>query len=124
MIENGRYRNIKRNMRLCQFCNMNMTKNEFHFLLVCTAFRTLRTACFSACYCRRPTITRFRELMTDSRNHTIQNLAKYVYLTLEHRKSSFCCNLLSEKALLNIDSLSINLHCVIVYVHLLPAFIS
>ena len=48
MIEERRYRNTERNMRLCQFCNMNLTENEFHFLLVCPAFRTLRAACLPA----------------------------------------------------------------------------
>ena len=59
IIEEGRYRNIERNIRLCQFCDMNLTENEFHFLLVCPAFRTLRAACLPAYYCRWPTITKF-----------------------------------------------------------------
>ena len=87
LIEDGRYRNIEGNMRLCQFCNMNLMENEFHFLLICPAFRTLRAACLPAYYCSWPTITKFIQLMTDSLSRNIQSLAKYVYLAFEHRKS-------------------------------------
>ena len=39
MIEEGWYRNIERMQRLCQYCNMNIIEDEFHFLLVCPAYR-------------------------------------------------------------------------------------
>ena len=41
-IEDGRYRNIERNNRLCQYCQMNVIEDEFHFLLVCPAYRQIR----------------------------------------------------------------------------------
>ena len=41
MIKEGRYRNIERNNRLCQYCQMNVIEDEFHFLLVCPAYRHL-----------------------------------------------------------------------------------
>ena len=42
MLEEGRFHNIERHIRLCQFCNMNMVEDEFHFVLVCPAFRDLQ----------------------------------------------------------------------------------
>ena len=38
MIEQGRFNNV----RICQFCNMNCIKDEYHFLLVCPVYRDLR----------------------------------------------------------------------------------
>ena len=45
MIEEGRYRNIDRNQRVCTKCNMNVIENEFHFVLVCPIYRQLRNEC-------------------------------------------------------------------------------
>ena len=42
MVEEGRFRNTEKRMRLCQFYNMNIVEDEFHFVLVCPAFRDLR----------------------------------------------------------------------------------
>ena len=44
MIEEGRYRNIARMHLLCQYCNMNILEDEFHFLLVCPAYKDIRTS--------------------------------------------------------------------------------
>ena len=72
MVQEGRFRNIERRMRLCQFCNMNMVKDEFHFVLVCPAFRDLRKDILPKYYCTRPTTTKF---------------VKFVYLAFKHRKA-------------------------------------
>lgn len=87
MIEEGRYRSIDRDLRLCQFCNMNSVETEYHFLLVCPAYREIRYSCLPAYYCRWPSLTKFLQLMTNSRNSLLQKLAKYVYLATKHRKS-------------------------------------
>ena len=42
MLEEGRFHNIERHIRLGQFCNMNMVEDEFHFVFVCPAFRDLQ----------------------------------------------------------------------------------
>ena len=52
MIEEGRYRNIERNNRLCQYCQMNVIESEFHFLLVCPAYRHIRISVLPKYYCR------------------------------------------------------------------------
>jgi hypothetical protein len=41
-IEEGRYRNIPRNERVCTRCNMGVIENEYHFLLICPLYRDLR----------------------------------------------------------------------------------
>lgn len=34
-VETGRYQSFDRHFRLCQCCNMNITEDEYHFVLVC-----------------------------------------------------------------------------------------
>jgi len=41
-IEEGRYHNIARELRLCKYCTMNMIENEYPFLLVCPFYQNLR----------------------------------------------------------------------------------
>ena len=41
-IEKGRYKNIKREERICQHCNINEIDDEKHFFFNCTKNKTLR----------------------------------------------------------------------------------
>ena len=41
-IETGRYDNIPRNERICNFCNCNKIEDETHFLLDCPAYSQVR----------------------------------------------------------------------------------
>ena len=61
MIEEGRCRNIERNNRLCQYCQMNVIEDTFHFLLamVCPAYRHIRILVLPKYYCRWPTKQKF-----------------------------------------------------------------
>ena len=46
-IETGRYDNIPRNERICNFCNCNKIEDETHFLLDCPAYSQVRGIFFS-----------------------------------------------------------------------------
>ena len=59
MVEKGRFRNIERRMSYCQFCNMIKVEDEFHFVLVCPAFRDLQKDILPRYYCTWPTTTKF-----------------------------------------------------------------
>jgi hypothetical protein len=41
-IEKGRHRNISREDRKCLMCSRNDLKDEYHFVLVCDAYKSLR----------------------------------------------------------------------------------
>jgi hypothetical protein len=45
LIETGRYQHIKKNLRFFHFCPRNI-EDEFHFLLECQVYRTLRNELF------------------------------------------------------------------------------
>jgi len=55
-IEKGRHHNIQRNVRLCKNCSTHILKNEFHFMLVCTKHRWLRTKYLKPYYLHWPSI--------------------------------------------------------------------
>ena len=63
MIEEGKYRNIDRNLRLCQFCNLNVVEDEFHFLLICHAYRDLRIVTLPRYFCSWPTKQKIVKLL-------------------------------------------------------------
>ena len=86
MIEEGRYGNIDRNLRICQFVIWTV-ETEYHFLLVCPAHLEIPNSCLLTFYCRWPTIHKFVQLMTNYQNGLVHRLAKYVYLAFEHRNS-------------------------------------
>ena len=45
-IEKGRHENIAKENRLCKYCNMKVIESEYHFLLVCPAYTTIRKTIF------------------------------------------------------------------------------
>ena len=53
-IETGRYNNVPRNERLCQCCNMKAIENEYHFVMICPAYRHLRLRFLPKYYCSWP----------------------------------------------------------------------
>lgn len=62
-IEEGRYRNIERNERLCTKCNMKQIETEYHFLLVFPYYNDLRKTCLSRYYCTWSNINKFISVM-------------------------------------------------------------
>ena len=50
-IELGRYNNTPRESRLFLCCNMNVVENEYHFVLVCPAYRSVHTHFLPTYYC-------------------------------------------------------------------------
>jgi hypothetical protein len=53
-IETGRYQNIIKENRTCLSCNMNVLEDEYHFVLVCPAYRSFRSLYLPRYYCSWP----------------------------------------------------------------------
>ena len=49
-IETGRYHHIDRNFRICSLCNMNILEDEYHFVLMCPFYSTIRDKCIKPYY--------------------------------------------------------------------------
>ena len=85
-IERGRYENIPRTERKCKVCNMNSIESEYHFLLVCPAYKELRRNFFSSYYNHWPSITKFENLMSSESRKIIIKLSSYLYQAEKLRK--------------------------------------
>ena len=84
-IERGRYRNIPKTDRLCQFCSMNTIENEYHFLLICPLYTDLRRNYLKPYYCHWPTLNKFDKLMASKNKNEILNLSKFIYFAAKLR---------------------------------------
>ena len=72
-IETGRYHQIDRNYRICSLCNMNILEDEYHFVLVCPFYSTIRDK-----YINTPSTFKLTQLMyIDISKHLIK-LCKYL----------------------------------------------
>lgn len=87
-IEEGRYRNIERQERLCTKCNMQIIEDEYHFALVCPFYRDLRLQYLTKYYCAWPTIQKFRNLLSSKQSGVLIKLAKFIYLANEKRENN------------------------------------
>jgi hypothetical protein len=62
-IETGRWHNIDRDNRMCNFCNQCIG-DEYHFLLCCPSLQNLRNLYLPPYYCKYPSIDKFVSLMS------------------------------------------------------------
>ena len=86
-IETGRYDNTARTERLCKTCNTNQVEDEYHFLLLCPAYRELRRKYFKPYFCHWPTINKFEALMSATTKKAISKLAHFIYFASKLRIS-------------------------------------
>jgi hypothetical protein len=81
-IETGRHgRNrIERTQRTCLICGTSDIEDEYHFILKCNAYQTLRLQYIKPYFYRRPSMYKFTQLLNSKNNVTLKNLSKYIYL--------------------------------------------
>ena len=87
MIEEGRHRNVEKYYRLCQICNINVIEDEYHFLLVCPAYRDIRVNTLPKYFCSWPSKQKFVKLLTETQAATLKKIGKFLYLANEKRKT-------------------------------------
>ena len=85
MIEKGRYYGIERDQRFCPICK-SVLEDEFHFVLICPLYKTLRENYIAEKYYKPATFQHFKILLA-SRNETVlRNLATYLHHSFKLRK--------------------------------------
>jgi hypothetical protein len=77
-IELGRYNNTPRESRLFLCCNMNVVENEYHFVLVCLAYRSVHTHCLPTYYCCWPNIYKLEHLLKAANKNLTIELYNYL----------------------------------------------
>ncbi len=79
LIEKGRYNNTNREEGICRYCDKNVIEDEYHFLLVCPAYDTLRKQYIKDFYFVHPSTDKFSLLLNCSNEITIQNVAQFIH---------------------------------------------
>ena len=87
MIEQGRFINVERSNRICQFCNMNCIEDEYHFLLICPVYRDLRQKYFKKYYYTWASINKFKLLLTSKSETIIKQLGHYLIQAFQRRSN-------------------------------------
>ena len=87
MIEAGRWQNIDRENRLCILCDDKDIEDEFHFVLICNFFTTLRTKYLPLWVYVNPTQQKLYSLLNTSDSTILAGLAAFVYHALNLRNS-------------------------------------
>lgn len=90
MIESGRKDGIEFENRICKMCSQNVVEDEYHFLLECPLYNSLRNK-YLLQYNNRNQHT-FHKLLTTSSVRVINNLALYVHLAFKVRSSHLVVN--------------------------------
>ena len=78
-IEQGRYTQENRRNRICSHCNLNDIEDEFHFILVCPYFNTLRKQFIKKYYYNNPSVFKLIQLLSVNNLKELCNLGKYLY---------------------------------------------
>ena len=69
---------IDRRQRYCIFCNNNEIEDEYHFILECNMYLTIRRKYISRYYYVRPNMYKFCQLLKSTSKRTLFYLAKYI----------------------------------------------
>ena len=92
-VETGRYRNIPREERLCQFCDGQEVEDEIHILLKCTKYSELRDS-FYKTHVHSEDITVLEDIdilkhiLANDNVVVIQAAAKYIHNVMMKRSSA------------------------------------
>ena len=84
-IESGRITGVDRKDRICKLCPQNLIENEYHFLLCCSKYRTLRNKYIPNS--AWPSIEKFNHLLRSTNKKSIINTAKFLSEALLLRKN-------------------------------------
>ena len=83
-IEAGRYTGKSRNNRICKCCNANVIESEFHFLLICPMYRSIRLAHLGNV--NWPTVDKFVRFMKTEKHAKLKNIAIYLKKSFKVRE--------------------------------------
>ena len=91
-VEVGRYHGVNRLDRKCTLCTLNITEDEFHFVLQCESYRDLRRQFIKPYYYRRPSSFKLVQLLSTENVKDLRNLCKFLFNALNHRTELLLVN--------------------------------
>ena len=87
-VEEGRYRNIETQQRLCLHCQMSAIEDEYHFLLTCPFYREILIKYIPKYYHTWPNINKFKSLLTTEKTVLLKKIANFLYLAKQKREDA------------------------------------
>ena len=75
-IERGRHIDVPRGNRICRLCSMGMVESEFHLLLVCPLYTSLRREFLTST--SGPSVAKFINIMSSNSNRFLMKFAKFI----------------------------------------------
>ena len=82
--EVGRYSNEPRENRLCKCCTQNVVESEYHFLLCCPLYRSIRQKLIGSC--SWPNENKFIQIMSSKTITNLIKLSRYIRESTNLRK--------------------------------------
>ena len=67
----------------CTLCNLKVTGDEYHYILICPYFRLNRELYIKPYYYRRPSMMQFEQLFSSKNKRTLSKLAKFITLIMK-----------------------------------------
>ena len=77
MIEEGRQKGIPREPRICKSCDLGCVEDEYHFVIICPAYKNLRKMFIPNKFFKFTSILIFKNLMASRDPETNKGLAQY-----------------------------------------------
>ena len=71
--------------RKCKICNFGDIEDEYHLVLKCPVYSSIRRRCIPRPYWYRPNMVKFQNFFGKKSAHVIKALAKYTYLAFRRR---------------------------------------
>ncbi len=71
---------------ICNLCDSQLVGDEYHYMLICTAFQNERMLYIKKYYYSQPCILKFVQLMTKTGTKHLKHLAKFVSAVSKHFK--------------------------------------
>ena len=84
------YDKIDYELCFCDFCDVPLIENEYHFLLECRAYRDIRQRLIPSFYWNPPSIQKFKQLLTRTDLRWLNNFGKYIQEAMEERQKRLC----------------------------------
>ena len=73
-VETGRHRQIPRQDRTCILCNIDDVEDEYHFILICPFYNTIRNTHIPRYFRTRPSMFKFVQLFNETSNQVLVKL--------------------------------------------------
>ena len=87
MIEEGRQKGIPRELRMCKSCDLGCVEDEYHFVIICPAYKNLRKKFIPNKFLKFTSILIFKNLMASRDPETNKGLALYIKVAMKLRKT-------------------------------------